>query len=163
MAEGRELHTATLLADGHVLITGGVTHGSPAHSLASAELYDPETGTFSTTGPMTVGRVYQTATLLADGRVLIAGGCEHGRFYGDNPQFLASAEVYDPMTGTFAATGSMSSRRTTARAALLADGRVLVTGGSGDYVTTPDAAAPLASAEIYDAQTGTFTSAGSGN
>lgn len=158
MTVGRDLHAATLLADGRVLITGGVTAAGPAPSLASAELYDPETGTFSLTGPMTVARVYQSSTLLADGRVLIAGGCPRGRNYADNPQFLASAELYDPTTGTFTATGPMSERRTSQMATSLADGRVLMTGGVGG-----DGTRSLSSAEIFDPTTGTFGPAGAGD
>jgi Kelch motif/Galactose oxidase, central domain len=153
LVEGRAEHAATLLADGRVLVTGGTDTG--AVSLASAEIYDPSTGTFTATGSMSDGRVYQTATLLPDGRVLVAGGCPNGRVYSSNPQKLASAEVYDPMAGTFSPTGPMTDGRTFHRAVLLADGRVLVTGGYGDV-------APLATAEIYDPATGTFSPAGAG-
>ncbi len=114
--------------------------------LPYAELYDPKTGTFSATGSMTAARFYQTATLLADGRVLVAGG---GGDY-TNRQFLATAEIYDPTTGTFSPTGPMTAARTYHTATLLANGRVLVTGGYGDL-------APLASAELYDPTTGTFS------
>jgi hypothetical protein len=156
MSVGRELHAATLLADGRVLITGGVTNAGPAPSLASAELYDPTTGKFSATGNMTVARVLQTSTLLNDGRVLIAGGQEHGRAYPDNPEFLSSAEVYDPVSGVFSATGSLAEARTWHAANLLPDGRVLLTGGYG-------AAAPLATGELYDPTTNTFGPAGDGH
>jgi hypothetical protein len=160
MAEGRAYHDATLLRDGRVLMTGGVTYGGGdargLTSLASAELYDPKTGRFSPTGSMTDGRVYHAATLLADGRVLVAGGCHDGRVYANNPHFLATAEVYDPATGTFSRTGSMAEGRTWQAAAALADGQVLVTGGYGDVV-------PLASAERYDPATGTFGPAGVSN
>lgn len=158
MTVGRELHAATLLDDGRVLITGGVTNGSPAASLASAELYDPTTAKFKPTGSMTSARAYQTATLLDDGRVLVAGGLEDGRAYADNPQFLASAELYDPATGVFSASGSMVDPRVAHGANLLADGRVLITAGAVDSGVTT-----LASAEIFDPRTGTFSAAGLGN
>jgi hypothetical protein len=100
---------------------------------------------------MTSSRTYHTATLLADGRVLVAGG---GGDY-TNREFQASAEIYDPQTGTFRATGSMAEARTYHQANLLADGRVLITGGFGDL-------APLASAELYDPTAGIFSPAGTG-
>ncbi len=144
MATDRGFHTATLLHDGRVLVAGG----DSSSYLVSAELYDPKTGTFSATGSMTTPRVYTTASLLADGRVLVAGG---GGDY-TNRNFLATAEIFDPATGTFSATGSMSEARTWFQANLLAEGRVLVTGGYGDL-------APLATAELYDPKTGTFSPA----
>ncbi len=146
MATDRAFHTATLLRDGRVLIAGGDSLGTVPFS---AELYDPKTGSFSATGSMAWPRVYTTATLLADGRVLVAGG---GGDYTDR-NFLASAEIFDPATGSFSATGSMNEARTWFQANLLADGRVLVTGGYGDL-------APLASAELFDPTTGTFSPAG---
>jgi hypothetical protein len=149
MTGRRAYDAATLLADGRVLVAGGSTGST---DLASAEIFDPKTGAFSATGPLTVARIYQTATLLADGRVLVAGG---GGDY-TNRLFLASAEIFDPKTGTFSATGPMTEARTYHGATLLADGRVLVTGGFG-------ALAPLASAEIFDPKTGTFSPTGSGN
>jgi len=133
MAASRYLHTATLLADGRVLIAGGNAAGT-------AELYDPATGAFASTGNMTTPRTAHTATLLPNGKVLITGG------YGP----LASAELYDPATGMFSATGTMNSSRAVHTATLLADGRVLIAAGSA---TT--------SAELYDPSTGTFTPTGS--
>jgi hypothetical protein len=160
MVTGRAHHAATLLADGRVLITGGTPgqaggNGSGTTSLTAAELYDPVTGTFSLTGPMAQGRVYHTATRLADGRVLVAGGCDNGRNYA-TCQFLASAEVYDPKIGTFSTTGSMTAPRVWASSTLLADGRVLITGGN------VDGSDPLASAEIYEPNAATFRLAGAG-
>ena len=149
MPESRVFHTATLLADGRVLITGG-SNGSEA-DIASAVLYDPKTGAFAWTGAMADGRQYHTATLLNDGRVLVAGG---GADY-TNRQFMATAEIYDPRTSLFTATGSMNEPRTYQAAALLTDGRVIVTGGYGQQ-------APLPSAELYDPTTGTFSPTGSG-
>jgi hypothetical protein len=149
MATAREGHTATLLTDGRVLITGGAEF--QARSVASAELYDPRTGMFSPTGSMTTARAFHTATLLADGRVLIVGGSPAA--WGTTLK-LASAEVYDPKTGTFTLTGPMTGERDFHTATLLADGRVLVAGGSS---TSQE---DLASAEIYDPRIATFTATG---
>jgi hypothetical protein len=146
MATPRGWHIATLLGDGRVLVAGGEYAGA---DLASAEIYNPKTGKFSSTGSMTVARLYAAAASLSDGRVLITGG---GSDYASG-QFLKSAELYDPATGRFGATGSMTDGRTNHVATGLLDGRVLVTGGYG-------AVAPLASAEIYDPITGAFYPAG---
>src|SRR5436309_11932652 len=94
-------HTATLLPDGRVLVVGG-EHGRDP--LASAELYDPATGTWSATGSLNTARDSHTATLLPNGNVLVAGGEATS---GD----LASAELYDPATGTWTATGSLTAAR----------------------------------------------------
>ena len=107
----RELHTATLLRDGRVLVAGGryLAGKTSWLSVASAELYDPATGTFSSTGPMVTAREDHTATLLTDGRVLIAGG-DNGVLDPTSAWHLAlpSAELYDPKTGTFSPTGPMT-------------------------------------------------------
>jgi hypothetical protein len=149
MGAAREYQTATLLPDGRVLIAGGI--GASGAALASAELFDPKTGQFSPTGSMAHARWSHTATLLPDGRVLVAGG-------DDRVKRLASAELYDPKTGEFSATGSMTTGRELPTATLLPDGRVLVAGGDGVSSTT---FSPLASAELYDPKTGTFSPTGS--
>jgi Galactose oxidase, central domain/Kelch motif len=149
MTVSRSFHSATLLGDGRVLVVGGFD--GQRENLASAETWDPSTGTFTPTGTLAEGRQYHTADRLADGRVLVSGG---GGDY-TNTQFLASAEIFDPTTDTFAPTGSMAEARTWGAGALLKDGRVLVTGGYGDL-------APLASAELFDPVTGTFSPAGAG-
>ncbi|MFY0522615.1 Kelch repeat-containing protein [Archangium gephyra] len=133
MALGRLLHTATLLADGRVLATGGYNH--------SAELYDPVTGTWSRTADALHTHRAATATPLPDGRVLIAG--------------LGGSELYDSASATWAPTGHLGTPRLYHTATPLPDGRVLVTGGAdSEYGGTV-----LSTAELYDPATGTWTPA----
>jgi hypothetical protein len=138
--------TATLLMNGKVLFAGGVSVG---RSL-TAELYDPAAGTFAFTGNMASRRVWQTATLLPDGTALIAGGetdsCT-GNFCGFAGS-VASAELYDPLSGTFRPTGSMTVPRGVHTATLLDDGRVLIAGGVY-YGGIGAFFGSLASAELY--------------
>ena len=134
--------TATLLQNGQVLIAGGET--------ASAELFDPSTGTFTATGSMTVSRSGHTATMLTDGRVLIAGGVQDfgpGTVPIPLGPGVASAELYDPVSGTFTSTGGMSEGRSGHTATLLVDGTVLVTGMDN-------------TAELFSPVTGTFSVVG---
>jgi len=146
MTVPRSQHTATLLPDRRVLIAGG---GSGNDSiLASAEIYDPDTGTFRAAAPMTVARRMHSATLLPDDRVLIVGG------YGAGGA-LASAELFDPRTGTFTVTGSLSNARGGHTAILLSTGKVLIVGGYG-FNSYPN----VAPAELYDPVSGTFASGG---
>jgi hypothetical protein len=145
--------TVTRLADGRVLFAGGAQFSSSGGQLvitrlATAELYDPTTGTFSTTGSMTHPRNDHTAALLPSGEVLIAGGDLNS---SDEDR---TAELYDPATGTFKPTGDMTKGRAMARAVALADGRVLILG----YYTGPTV---TSSADLYDPHAGTFSSAGS--
>jgi Galactose oxidase, central domain/Kelch motif len=106
---------------------------------------------FAATGSMSVARQDATATLLKDGRVLIAGG-------EDSTGVLSSAELYEPKTGTFSATGSMTDARVTQTATLLSDGRVLMAGGRDN---AKGISSWLSSAEVYDPTTGTFSRTGS--
>lgn len=153
MSVARELATATLLPNGKVLVAGGYTRVlfSDVVELASAEVYDPATGTWSAVDPMHTTRAQHTATLLRNGKVLIAGGFSNSP-YGAS----ASAELYDPATATWSVTGSLATPRDGQTATLLASGQVLVTGGYSS-----DAVPFLASAEVYNPSTGTWSTTGS--
>ncbi|HSZ23610.1 MAG TPA: kelch repeat-containing protein [Candidatus Sulfotelmatobacter sp.] len=150
MTTPRANAAAIRLHDGRVLICGGTATGQVGGILASAELYDPAARTFAATGSMTVPRAGQTITMLHDGRVLLTGGVKNVGFRSE----LASAEIYDPASGTFSATGSMSVPREGHTATLLRDGRVLVVGGSDNGTHTLD------TAEVYDPSIGAFSRAG---
>ena len=117
MSTPRRNHTATLLDDGRVLVTGG------GFGVASAELYDPGTNTWSAAPSMSVIRGVHTATLLSDGRVLVTGG-DTGI-----DDHMESAQLYDPATNTWSAAPSLNRYRISHTATLLSDGAVLVTGG----------------------------------
>ncbi|HEY8927538.1 MAG TPA: kelch repeat-containing protein, partial [Polyangia bacterium] len=148
-----------VLDDGKILSVGGTgPTGSGRPVLATAETYDPASGQFTAAGSLAVPRAYFGEAKLRDGRVLIAGGIN------DGGAALGSAELYDPATRTFSPTaGPMGTARVFPSMARLADGRVLVVGGIGQGAITSYAAgqvnfnSSLASAEIYDPATGTFT------
>ncbi len=125
MATGRYAHTMVLLPSGEVLVAGGIVSISAKgvlSSTATAELYNPSTGQWTTTGSMLTPRYAQGTALLSGGNVLVAGG------YNSTEGTLASAELYDPSTGTWSETGSMNHARS-AQATLLQDGQVLMAGG----------------------------------
>ena len=136
----RQDHTATLLPDGRVLVAGGkrLSDSEWMYRLNS-ELYDPVAGSWSYTGNLNTARSNHTATLLLNGKVLVAGG--HTDEWGQ----LNSAELYDPLTGVWSSTGNMQSAHVDHKAVRLLDGRVLVLDGS--------------SAEIYDPNTGMWSAA----
>ena len=153
MGVARGDHTATLLLDGSVLVVGGCEKpgGDYCWPLTESELYDPARGAFSSTGGVATGRAGHTATRLPDGKILVAGG------WGDisvnfNP--AATAELYDPATGSFSPAGSMGTARVYHTATLLPDGKVLIAGGEAT-----DGSA-LASAELYDPAARSFSPIG---
>ena len=138
-------YTQTLLPNGKVLVAGGYERNCgtpPCPVLSSAELYDPSTSTWSPTGSMSTARSGHTATLLQNGRVLVAGGDSFG-----------PAELYNPATGQWTATGSMNTARIYQYAVLLANGQVLVLFGSNDLTGT----GLVTSTEVYDPATGRWT------
>ncbi len=151
MASARASHTATVLNNGKVIVTGGLDAAN--HVLASAELYDPAAGTWTTIDSLNAIRTHHAATLLDDGRVLIAGGDDDAA----NNQY-ASTELYSPgisaVPDTWTATGSLGFNRSRHSATLLNDGTVLVAGGVDLNGT------PLASAELYNPAAGVWIGTG---
>jgi hypothetical protein len=148
MITPRQFHTATLLNNGKVLITGGWDNSSA--KLNSAEIYDPTTGTFSPTRDMSLARAFHTATLLGNGEVLIAGGSDQCILHGG--QCYEQCELYDPTNETFIATGEILSRSQHA-AQIFGVSDVLISGGihGPGYTITADAV-------IYDSVKDTFSS-----
>jgi hypothetical protein len=155
-------HAATILPNGKVLITGGNTTTAVITDISAAELFDPATGLFTPTGQvkryydpeanifwkqgtMNAIRAQHTATLMRDGKVLVAGG-------GDASGIAqVSAEIYDPASGKFTTVAPMNTARKQHQGILLGNGDVLIVGGV-------DAAGHvLASAELFDASTNRFT------
>jgi hypothetical protein len=175
MSSSRNLATATLLPTGQVLITGGEAYSPLPLRLATAEVYDPATGTFTAVGEMTRPRSGHTATLLLDGRVLVIGGAGDADLYDPVTSTFApttafssnvpstttvlpggavlaigtfGAELFDPQTGAVTTTGPMTTSRNGHTATLLPTGKVLIAGGDTD--------AGVGSSEIYDPRSGTF-------
>jgi hypothetical protein len=149
---GRVSPTATLLPNGLVLVAGGSDSGGTATN--TAELYDPASGTWRATGNLNVARHNHMATSLQNGMVLVAGGLD------DVNHIQRSAELYDPLTETWTVTGSLNTGRWDLAAApstLLPNGTVLVEGGFGRL------SMPLASAEVYDLASGTWSVTGNLN
>ena len=158
MHAARQDFTATLLPSGKVLAAGGEAC-FVCRGVNTAEVYDPTSNTWSTTAsPMAAVHVFHSATLLPNGKVLIAGGCATGGFCAPatSPQDVESAaDLYDPATNTFTATASMLTPRFWHSATLLASGKVLVAGGETvGRVST-------AAAELYDPVAGTWSATGS--
>ena len=133
----------TLLASGKVLVVGGWDQLGIG-IVATAEMYDAATNSWSAVGSLVTGRYDHTATLLSSGRLLISAG------FGST--YLASAELYDPASNGWSATGSVAIARYLHTATRLSTGDVLVTGGLG----VSSGAAPIADAELYDLPSATW-------
>ena len=139
----RDWHTSALLGDGKVLYIGGWT-GSAA--MDSVDLYNPLTGSVSSTGSMSWPRRFPSAAVLADGWVLVTGG---GGIVGGSLRVLRSAEIYDPQSGTWSEAEEMTAERIFHTMTMLPDGRVLVVEGPNGWT------------EIYDPSTGIWSRAAS--
>jgi N-acetylneuraminic acid mutarotase len=134
-------HTATVLSDGDVLIAGGFTcdeFGGDCHAVSTTQRYDPDTNMWFAAAELASARFGHTATLLGDGRVLVAGGSAGGNPFG-------SAELFDPQLGTWSPAASMSFTRNFHTATRLTPNKVLVVGGVGE----PDGPFMLDSTEVY--------------
>jgi Galactose oxidase, central domain/Kelch motif len=151
LESARAFSTATLLANGKVLVAGGGLFATNDPSSNTAELYDPATGVWSSAGTMNAPRRVHTATRLANGKVLISSGMG-GTFA--SPILQNSSELYDPATGSWTPTGNLTTARVFHTDTLLPNGNVLLTGGSNFTTTIYD------TAEIYDSSTGVWTPTG---
>lgn len=150
----REAPVVVALPDGRALLTGGRTgeEGGPT-AYASTYLFDPEARSWSEFGPLNTARTGAASAVLADGRVLVAGGLS---IDVAGQRDLDSSEVWDPASGTWSPTSPLAGTRLNASAVTLADGRVLVVGGvanNGDEIQ-------LAAAEVFDPVSGRWSSAG---
>lgn len=150
MAAPRNAPAVARLTDGRILIAGGYD-GNDVR--ADAEIFDPSSGRLTVTGPLAAARSGATATSLADGRVLIAGG---GRPDREPRRALASAELFDPVTGRFGASGAMAQGRYKHGALRLPNGDILLVGGSD----IRDYDGKLRSVERFDVAAGQFVPAG---
>lgn len=144
MRTARDYHTATLLASGDVLVTGGYTVQGASNNV---EMYNPLTGTWSTMAAMIYGRALHSATALPDGRVIVVGG---------NVDYLPSnlTELYDPVSNTWSPGGNLNIKRAEQSAVLLRTGQPMVAGG---YSYTRPYYFNLAICELYDAATNSWT------
>lgn len=160
MAFARAGHTATALLDGRVLVVGGTAPAADGSSrldaLASAEVFDPKQGTWTTVGALEEPRNGHTATLLADGSVLVVGGARPMH------QHLTSVERFDPATNTFSTRRPLAMGRWLHEAVRLKDGSVVVLGGRSNQATredgtpTPKPGIAIATVERFDAQSGVW-------
>lgn len=152
LATARANHFAVVLADGRILVGGGESAASPPVALASVEIYDPPSATWTTAAPMKTARSFAGATLLSDGRVLVAGG----EPLGGTPTPIAAAEVFDPKSGTWSPAGTLLLARTRAAVVTIGD-RALIAGGNA--LDKMGALPETSSAEVFDPKSSTWTAA----
>jgi hypothetical protein len=146
MVEGRRRPLAVALPNGKAVVASGISGGCAITNIDSVEVYDPATGHFTSLGAPMLGSDYQTATLLSNGQVLFAGGLITTEA---NPDGVPSAELFDPATNAFAATGAPGLYRNGATATLLPDHTVLFAGGGWNETFTN-------TAELYRPDHGDF-------
>jgi N-acetylneuraminic acid mutarotase len=158
LSETRVGHTATLLQEGKVLVAGGCGDEECFSILGSAELYDPNTETWSITGSPNTSRDTCTLTMLPSGNVLLTGG--DGQSV---PSTLNTAELYNPATGRWSYTGGFLNRRGGETVTLLSSGQVLVVGGYLYDSFNPPHVEVFNSAELYDPATGKWNTTASLN
>jgi hypothetical protein len=154
MKARRAEHTSIALPDGRVALIGG--RSADWVTLATVEIYDPMAVTFNEVGRLSVPRTGHVSVLLRDGRIFVAGGAT-GR--GSTLEIFETAEIFDPRTGRSEVVASLGSARHKLDGVLLADGRVLLTGGSRDNGPRGS----LKSAEIFDPARRSFTTVGAMN
>lgn len=151
MVKARAEFIAVLLPNGKVLVAGGCTSYDVNGCLAvttAAELYNPATKTWSSTGAMRAGRMAMTGTVLPNGKALIAGGQTAAS------DALGSSELYNPATAAFTLSGRLITPRSGHSATLLKNGLVLMAGGENVNGVS------IANAELYHPATGTYTATG---
>ena len=144
----RAHHTATVLADGRLLIVGGV--GPNLQALSTAEIYDPDTKVWNIIDAPDKPRILHAASLMHDGRVLVSGGADAATRFTSPYQ---GAEIYSPATDTWTTGAEMSANRSGHSSTLLQDGRILIVGGK-------DEKSNLSSAELYDPDSNDWEEAG---
>lgn len=157
-------HSLTLLSDGRVLAAGGTAResdgaaggGQTIRTVATSEIFDPATNTWSDTAEMTHARFEHTATLLGDGRVLMVGGLGSSEA-AEQDIPLRSTEIYDPAADAFVTSTDLAEGRANHAAALLNENAVIVTGG----VSGEQGDLSVASAEVFDSRAATWSTVGS--
>jgi hypothetical protein len=150
MNDARANHTTTLLANGRVLVAGGIDWATD-RVLHSAEVYDPDEGTWKLAGPLATPRTNHCAVVLNSGCVLVAGGAAEADVVGE----LATAEIFDPETGTFRSTNPLHEARRAFRMVKLRDGRIMAIGGSHGPIGGREN--QLAGVEVFDPATESWT------